>query len=238
MLGNRPRPVIGKLSALLVSGNRAAGFLDMGSSPRGPLDLKIQSPRGLKCYDVGGVGLGIVAALEKCSSSSSDGGREILAKFAVCSPTSFSKSSPIPVRSGRNCDRCEMESLEDYTYVTCHGPNKSFTKVYYDGDERKISSGDDRIIKESPARVVAEETSVYPTSEFMSSCNLCRKKLHGKDIYMYRGEKAFCSTECRSRQIMMDERKEHCRSEVSRSADMSSSPYTRDHIFLTGILAI
>lgn len=159
MFANRPRPIIGKLSALLLSGNHAAGFSDMGSSPRGPLDLKIQSPRSLKCYDVGGVGLGIVAALEKCSSSSSSssscsvGGHEILAKFSVCSPSSFNKSSPIPVSSGGNCAR---------------------------------SSGDDRIIKESPPRVVVEEISVYPTSYFMSSCNLCRKKLHGQDIYMYR----------------------------------------------------
>lgn len=180
MLGNRPRPVIGKLSALLVSRNRTS-FLDMGSSPRGPLDLKIQSPRGVKCYDVGGVGLGIVAALDKCSSNG-DGG-------AVFSPAGLNKSSPIPVSSsGRACDRCdvEMESLEDYTYVTCYEPNKSFTKVYYDGGERKRSGGDGRIIEESPARVVVEEISVYPTSDFMSSCNLCRKKLHGKDIYMYR----------------------------------------------------
>lgn len=55
---------------------------------------------------------------------------------------------------------------------------------------------------------------------------------------IYRGEKAFCSNECRSRQIVMDERKEQCRSEASRSADVSSSPYTRGQIFSTGILAI
>lgn len=52
----------------------------------------------------------------------------------------------------------------------------------------------------------------------------------------YRGEKAFCSTECRSNQIMMDERKELCRSEASRSMDVSNSSYTRDEIFSTGII--
>lgn len=240
MLGNRPRPVIEKLSALLVSGNRATGFLDVGTSPRGPSDLKIQSPRALKCYDLGGVGLGIVAALEK----SSDGGHEILAKFAVCTSPRWNKSSPIPVSSGRNCHRCkggfqdmEVDSLEDYTYVTCHGPNKSFTKVYYDGDECKRNDRKGFVaVKESPARL-GKDISIYPTSDFLSSCNMCRKKLHGKDIYMYR-EKAFCSPECRSRQIMMDERKEQCRAEVARSADVSSSPYTREQIFSTGILAI
>ncbi|XP_043692869.1 FCS-Like Zinc finger 12-like [Telopea speciosissima] len=36
----------------------------------------------------------------------------------------------------------------------------------------------------------------FLTPDFLNSCHLCRKKLHGRDIYMYRGEKAFCSTEC------------------------------------------
>jgi hypothetical protein len=53
-----------------------------------------------------------------------------------------------------------------------------------------------------------------------------------------RGEKGFCSTECRSSQIMMDERKERCGSEATRSVELSSSPYTMDQIFSNGILAI
>lgn len=229
--------MIGKLSALLVSGNRA-GFLDVGTSPRGPLDLKIQSPRGLKQYDTGGVGLGIVAALDH-------GGCENLAKFTVCS-SSLNRSSPIPVTSGKTYDhqRCrggreggleEMDSLENYTYVTHAGPNKALTKVYYDGVDQTNTNVFPT--KKSPKKLV-DDFSAYPTSAFLSSCHLCSKKLHGKDIYMYRGEKAFCSTECRSRQIMMDERKEQCRSDVSRSVDVSGSPYTRDQIFSTGILAI
>ncbi|CAK7352370.1 unnamed protein product [Dovyalis caffra] len=216
MLGKRTNLMIGRLSELLVSGNRAR-LMDANTSPRSPLDYKIQSPRGLKnYYDLGGVGLGIVAALDK----SSEGGM----KFCL-------------INSGKTCKRfncgfeeMEMESLEDYTYVTIHGPNQSFTKVYYDGgeygkrghqkyDRRCENMGFISVTKELPAKVV-KDVSVYPTSDFLSSCHLCRKKLHGKDIYMYRGEKAFCSVECRSSQIMIDERKEQCRPEVARSADM------------------
>ncbi|KAJ9168069.1 hypothetical protein P3X46_019641 [Hevea brasiliensis] len=242
MLSKRTHPMMERLSELFVSGNRG-GFLDVSSaSPRSALEYRLQSPRGLKNYDLGGVGLGIVAALEKPSS---DGGHEILAKYAIYSPN-MNRSDPISVSSGKNCERCnncdlkemEMESLEDYTYVTSHGPDKSSTKVYYDNGKK----GHDRIgvvsmDRESPARFV-DEAALYPTSDFLSSCHLCRKRLHGKDIYMYRGEKAFCSMECRSRQIMIDERKEQCRSKVSRSADVSSSSYTRSPIFSTGILAI
>lgn len=183
--------MIGKLSQLLVSGNRA-GILDFATTS--PLDLKMQSPRGLKKYDLGGVGLGIVAALEK----SSDGGREVSAKYAVCS-FSLNRSNPIPVNSGKICGRLNgfLEDFEDggssenYTYVTCRGPSKSFTRVYYDGGEYGRTGherhGLDRfdnmgILQDSRPRY--EEN--FSTSDFLSSCHLCRKKLQGKDIYMYR----------------------------------------------------
>ncbi|XP_022730532.1 uncharacterized protein LOC111285375 [Durio zibethinus] len=242
MLGKRPRPMIGKLSELLLSGNKP-GLLDVVTSPRSPLDFKSPSPRGLKRYDVGGVGLGIVAALDNSSSDS--------CRHAICS-SNLNRSTAIVVNPCRNSDRfrgkyedLEVESLEDYTYVTSHGHGKSSSKVYYDGvervEQRKSSSRHDRnrfgAVKKTPAARFVEDVT-YPTSDFLSSCHLCRKKLHGKDIYMYRGEKAFCSPECRSTQIMMDERKEQCRSEASRSAKVSTSSHNTEQIFSTGILAV
>lgn len=254
MLGKRTHPMIGRLSELLVSANRG-WFLDVATSPRGPLDWRVQSPRGgLKNYHLGGVGLGIVAALEK--SCTGDGGCEVLAKYAICSHDS-SRSEPIPVNSGKNFVSffdgvgMDMESLEDYTYVTRREPDKSIiTRVYYDGGRcgeqgqhgtglaRRLDKiGGISVAKESPA-TYADDVKVYPTSDFLSSCDLCKKKLHGKDIFMYRGEKAFCSVECRSSRIMKDELKEQCRLEVARSADISSSSYTRSSIFSTGIIVI
>ncbi|KAJ6904312.1 hypothetical protein NC651_021445 [Populus alba x Populus x berolinensis] len=54
-----------------------------------------------------------------------------------------------------------------------------------------------------------------PVPAFLEQCFLCGQKLlPGKDIYMYKGDRAFCSVECRCRQIFMDEeetiRKENC----------------------------
>lgn len=41
---------------------------------------------------------------------------------------------------------------------------------------------------------------------FLKSCAFCKCHLGvGKDIYMYRGDQAFCSAECRYQQIMIDE---------------------------------
>ncbi|CAI9766563.1 unnamed protein product [Fraxinus pennsylvanica] len=204
----------------------------------------------LKKYDFGGVGLGIVAALDKSREGS----------LALCS-RNLNRSNPVPVNSPWNSsrfrggfDEMEMDSSfeEDYTIVTCHGPNKSYTKVYFDGYEHG-RRGDDRtpfriqqnnkktirasVFEISPARSI--EVAGFPASDFLSSCHMCQKKLLGKDIFMYRGEKAFCSTECRDRQIVMDERKEKkYSSKASRSVDVSNSPYTNDNIFSTGILAI
>ncbi|KAJ4884688.1 hypothetical protein Rs2_34781 [Raphanus sativus] len=42
---------------------------------------------------------------------------------------------------------------------------------------------------------------------FLRSCSLCERLLvPGRDIYMYRGDTAFCSLDCRQQQIAQDER--------------------------------
>ncbi|CAL5199166.1 unnamed protein product [Lathyrus oleraceus] len=235
MLRKRPSPMIGKLSELLVSGHR---IMDTTGSPRGPLDTKMQSssPRGLKNYDLSSVGLKIVAALDSSNKTC-----EVLPKHAVCT-SNLNRSRPIQIQSAKNAngfqmDYSSMEEDEEYTYVTCHVPNKTFTKVYYDGEVRRQqghnNNNDVGVVRRSEPE--PEPEPLFPTSNFLNSCHLCGKNLHGKDIYMYRGEKGFCSTECRSSQIMMDERKERCGSEA---VELSSSPYTRGQIFSTGILAV
>ncbi|PIN17965.1 hypothetical protein CDL12_09370 [Handroanthus impetiginosus] len=47
------------------------------------------------------------------------------------------------------------------------------------------------------------------TPDFLRTCGLCHRRLApGRDIYMYRGDTAFCSQECREQQMKQDERKE------------------------------
>ncbi|XWS53592.1 hypothetical protein CRYUN_Cryun10bG0014600 [Craigia yunnanensis] len=70
----------------------------------------------------------------------------------------------------------------------------------------------------------------YPVPSFLEQCFLCKQKLlPGKDIYMYKGDKAFCSVECRCRQIFMDEeetlKKENCSlAAMKPSTSCSASP--------------
>ncbi|KAF7137547.1 hypothetical protein RHSIM_Rhsim07G0200600 [Rhododendron simsii] len=47
------------------------------------------------------------------------------------------------------------------------------------------------------------------TAQFLKSCFLCNRRLvPGRDIYIYKGESAFCSLECRQQQMNEEERKE------------------------------
>ncbi|XP_031104639.1 FCS-Like Zinc finger 14-like [Ipomoea triloba] len=231
MIGRRLSPVIGKTSGAPLS--------DGSTSPRSPLELK--SPRGPKSYDLGVVGLAIVAALE----TSRGKGGEFLALRAVCN-----RPVPIPVNSGRlaggfgeTAAECLDEDEEEYTLVTCRGPdNECYTRLYCDsgivGSRRSLKPRRPTVFEISPART--GDSPGYPDSDFLSSCHMCRKNLHGKDIYMYRGEKSFCSTECRYRQIVIDECNEKMMSsEILRSDDVSSpSPCSNGQMFSPGILAL
>ncbi|KAM7513651.1 hypothetical protein LguiA_003234 [Lonicera macranthoides] len=51
---------------------------------------------------------------------------------------------------------------------------------------------------------------IIAEDNFLTTCGRCRRRLsHGHDIYMYRGDTAFCSVECREEQMKHDERKEN-----------------------------
>ncbi|CAD5192886.1 unnamed protein product [Musa acuminata subsp. malaccensis] len=68
----------------------------------------------------------------------------------------------------------------------------------------------------------SSSSSSFSTSSFLEHCFLCRRRLQeGSDIFMYRGDRAFCSEECRCRHMFVDEesrRAEHCSSAAPASA--------------------
>lgn len=197
----------------------------------------IKSPRN---FQEGVVGLGIVAALSSP--------HEI--PMSAKSP----KSSPIPIVSAakpaanfrvmeKQLQGVVVDELsESYTCVISHfGNNLTKKRVYFDD---KLSG----VVNDSSACVVstgvfsASPESVgevgrdFWASDFLSSCYLCNKQLQGLDIFMYRGEKAFCSTECRDKHIRSDNYKEKCRSEAIKSHDYSvSSPCSSPLVFSAGV---
>ncbi|KAL5697250.1 hypothetical protein ACHQM5_030886 [Ranunculus cassubicifolius] len=246
MLGKRTRPaIIRKISDPKMITSGRLGYPETVTSPKCSPQFRIVSPRSLKNSD--GIGLGIVVALEKSGDVQTIKNPLEVSKESRSIPIPTSGSAKVHTKCRKPIEEMEkLECMESYTCVTSRIPNKSFSKVYYgeeDGGVGHERSGYDEmnwkntsVFYESPPRVV-EPVMAFPRLDFLSSCYLCKKKLHGVDIYMYRGEKAFCSTDCRCRQITIDERKEKCGSELSRSLDVSSSPYARENIFFTGIIA-
>ncbi|KAG8056847.1 hypothetical protein GUJ93_ZPchr0002g23915 [Zizania palustris] len=88
-----------------------------------------------------------------------------------------------------------------------------------------------------PCHIVLKQLVVWPPAchrrrppcgFLLRACSLCRRQLSpDKDVYMYRGDQGFCSEECRRRQIMNDEAKEHeamVKKDRRRSLHHHSSP--------------
>ncbi|XP_031372684.1 FCS-Like Zinc finger 11-like [Punica granatum] len=103
-----------------------------------------------------------------------------------------------------------IELSEDYTCVILHGPNPQTTHIY--GDCILECHPSDELLSEfvrkfeEDMRVSSKAPASYPIINSLSSCYSCKKPLEeGKDIYIYRGEKAFCSVECRWNEISFDE---------------------------------
>ncbi|MCO5554578.1 hypothetical protein L7F22_008108 [Adiantum nelumboides] len=80
-----------------------------------------------------------------------------------------------------------------------------------------------------------KDTSCSMDMEFLNSCYLCKQLLgQGHDVFMYSGDKGFCSMECRYQQIVIDERKERHAPLVIRSG---ASPIYQGYMATAGAAA-
>ncbi|XP_061963867.1 FCS-Like Zinc finger 12-like isoform X2 [Populus nigra] len=85
---------------------------------------------------------------------------------------------------------------------------------------------------------VAAARREFWSKDFLSSCYLCKKLLEGLDIFMYRGEKAFCSPECRDNHTRNEDFKEKCGSEARKKQECCSvSPSSSTLLFFAGVAA-
>ncbi|KAK4778385.1 hypothetical protein SAY87_018572 [Trapa incisa] len=120
--------------------------------------------------------------------------------------------SPRPISAS---EITEMELSEDYTCVISYGPNPKTVHIFGDCIVESCSGGDDGGF--SPAWMsengfLADDSfssisTSTPSESFLSFCQACKKNLGpGSDIYMYRGEMAFCSPECRHREMLLEDR--------------------------------
>ncbi|XP_061347752.1 FCS-Like Zinc finger 10-like [Gastrolobium bilobum] len=124
-------------------------------------------------------------------------------------------SNPLSLSSSneliKSLSASEIELSEDYTCVINHGPNPKTTHIFCDcvlethaNDFKKHHKNE--VKEEGLSSLVANTPNQYLSGDFLSFCYHCNKKLEeGKDIYIYRGDKSFCSLTCRAMEIMIDE---------------------------------
>ncbi|XP_020593050.1 uncharacterized protein LOC110033412 isoform X2 [Phalaenopsis equestris] len=68
-------------------------------------------------------------------------------------------------------------------------------------------------------------SAAVETAPFLRSCALCQRRLNlGRDIFMYRGEIAFCSLECRQQLMNLEERRKSSLLSLKGSAPGNSEP--------------
>ncbi|GAB4841605.1 zinc-finger of the FCS-type, C2-C2 [Ancistrocladus abbreviatus] len=105
---------------------------------------------------------------------------------------------------GQSLSMEEIELSEDYTCVISHGPNPKTTRIFGNCVLERCCG-----VVGSPAKkngkCLWSEKPGSSSEKFLRFCHHCKEELcQGKDIYMYRGEKAFCSQECRSEEMLFD----------------------------------
>lgn len=99
----------------------------------------------------------------------------------------------------------EMAMSEDYTCVISRGPNPRTMHIF---DDCIVESSGDVLVEkmDKGAGTAAADGAAAPGNRFLSFCHACHKQLgHANDIFIYRGDKAFCSNECRYREMLFDE---------------------------------
>ncbi|CAO2826450.1 unnamed protein product [Amaranthus hypochondriacus] len=107
-----------------------------------------------------------------------------------------------------NLSLSDMESSEDYTCVISHGPNPKTTHIFGNCIVQSCCGvvGSSSFSARKNGYFSKFGNSISSQENFLSFCHHCKRKLgEGKDIYMYRGEKAFCSQECRCQEMLFDE---------------------------------
>ncbi|CAK9325475.1 unnamed protein product [Citrullus colocynthis] len=71
----------------------------------------------------------------------------------------------------------------------------------------------------SPRNYRRHSIDIQENASFLRACSLCTRPLvPGRDIYMYRGNRGFCSDECRQKQMKQDEKMERCNLATKKAA--------------------
>ncbi|KAM7253838.1 hypothetical protein ACFE04_031520 [Oxalis oulophora] len=161
----------------------------------------LKSPK-IKCE--ANIGLALIDTIQEethsCDQTNNNNNKMIFfgGKLRIQIPT----QTDSPKISTHGClTVSEMELSEDYTCIISHGPDPKTTHVFDDCivESYLCLSGHDH-------NTIKKEDDQEEEKSFLSFCHSCNKNLEqSHDIYIYRGDKAFCSNECRYQEMLLDE---------------------------------
>lgn len=151
----------------------------------------LKSPRN---FENGVVGLGIVAAMTGADNNTHESFRSLKSPRSNPVPIVSSAKPAANFRCGLNFERDGDDSdktdklSETYACVISHcGSNQIKRRVYFD-DNLNYGVENCRVVlhaASSPINI-GEMRKDFRCADFLNSCFLCEKELHGLDIFMYR----------------------------------------------------
>ncbi|CAN4122245.1 unnamed protein product [Withania somnifera] len=116
-----------------------------------------------------------------------------------------------------NLNNHDPNSYVHYNNNNPFDPHNPFTPISHSNTQHHQA-------KTVSPRNRRKSADLLETANFLKACFLCKRLLiPGRDIYMYRGDSAFCSLECRQQQMNLDEKKDKCSLVASRKDFMTSS---------------
>eukprot|EP00249_Psilotum_nudum_P021590 c28165_g1_i1 orf=534-1493(+) len=233
---NKDIDAVGSPRSVLINVGSGCSQTRSPRSPRSGLEGLISTPRPWEKKGSDGVGLGIVGALSTAEDPELpklDAPKTLIIPFqcptsSTCQhPRSPSLSKPIPIgqtqspsTSRGNGDRqpwCSpVHVLEESLTGNSQGLRSHINKqeqlsVYSTSADMEMEVRQSIFSAASPASAssCSDHSGLLLEIDFLNTCYFCKRQLYpGKDVYMYRGDRAFCSVECRYQQIVIDERKE------------------------------
>ncbi|CAA7394812.1 unnamed protein product [Spirodela intermedia] len=124
------------------------------------------------------------------------------------------EASAPPLLAG-SLSMAERELSEDYTCVITRGPNPKTAHIF---NGYVVESRGEGLPAQWRASSLLTNQPEDSSAGFLSICYFCKRGLGlGKETYIYRGDKSFCSMECRHQTMLFDAEVDDYSSKLARS---------------------
>ncbi|XP_062089418.1 FCS-Like Zinc finger 8 [Humulus lupulus] len=150
---------------------------------------------------------------------------------------------PIPIEPSQgfvgSLSAKEIELSEDYTCIISHGPNPKTIHIFGDcvlechtNESNNFGKREELGVVSPQAANNSEGLAPITSDEALKFCHSCKRRLEtDEDIYLDRGEQAFCSLDCCPEEILEEETGRS----YQNSAGSSPGSSFHEDVFLLGM---